>query len=110
MKSKRRTIAVLVDSLSSEYTVQAWQTIKRAATAENVDTMVLMGLRLGAPNVSESTTNRIYELVGPARFDGVIVVSWVLAHYCGVVGISALCRRSAPLPLCSIGLSIEGVP
>ena len=106
----RRTIALLVDSLSSDYAALLQHAIKRAANASDVSVMTFAGLRLNDAEVFESTQNRIYDYVTPARVDGVIIVSALLAHYSGVRGIKELCGKCAPLPLCSVGLQIEDVP
>lgn len=110
MQPRRRTLAVLVDSLTSEYAIKLWQAVQRAANKHGVNTMVFAGLRVGGPSVAEITQSRIYDLVTPATVDGVILISAVLAHYCGKEGIAALAKRYAPLPMCSVGLEIEGVP
>lgn len=110
MSHHRRTIALLVDSMNSEYTVQLWQAVQRAADARKVNTLAFAGLRLGGPSVIEATQNRIYELVNAKLVDGVILVTSVLAHYCGTEGIKALCDSYAPLPLCSVGLEVAGIP
>lgn len=110
MTRERHAIALLVDSLRSEYTALIWQAVKRAATARNVDTIVYAGERIGSPNVSAATQNKIYDLVGHARVDGVIVVSSVLAHFNGSAGIAEMCQTYAPMALCSIGLAVDGVP
>lgn len=106
----RRKIALLVDSVSSDYAALLHRAVQRAANARDVEILTFTGLRVGANELLEATQNRIYELVSPARVDGVIVVSALVAHYCGAVGIAALCRRYAPMPICSIGLTVEGVP
>ena len=107
---KRRAIALLVDSISSDYAALLHRAVQRAANAYDVEVMTFVGLRIGSKDVFEATQNRVYELVTSARVDGVIVVSSLMAHFCGVSGIAELCRRYAPMPLCSIGLAVEGVP
>ncbi|MBN2193298.1 MAG: SpoIIE family protein phosphatase [Polyangiaceae bacterium] len=110
MNRNRYRIGLLVDSLSSEYTALIWRAAMRAATERGVETMTFVGERLGAPRPSEATQNRIYELVSAARVDGAILVSSVLAHNCGEAGIRSMCQRLAPLPTCSVGMAVEGVP
>ncbi len=110
MKPERRSIALLVDSLSADYSMSIWSAVKHAAERNDAEVMAVLGMRVGSPNVTEATRNRIYELVTPSRIDGVIVVSSVIAHYCGATGIAELCRDFAPMPLCSIGLELEKIP
>ena len=107
---KRRAIALLVDSVGSDYAALLHHAVKRASNARNVDVMTFTGLRLNPDNIFEATQNKIFELVSSARVDGVIVVSSVLSHFTGKYGVEALLRRVSPLPVCSVGLEIDGVP
>jgi len=110
MKRSRPRIALLFDSLSSEYAVQLRRAVERSATARNVDLMVVMGQCVGARLASQGAQNRIYELISPECVDGVIVVSGTLGHYCGPEGLLALCKSYAPLPVCSLGVALNGIP
>lgn len=110
MTRQRARIGLLVDTLAAEYTTLVWRAVKRAASARGVDTLTFTGLRIESSVVAEATQNRIYELVGRANVDGVVVLSSVLAHFCGPEGIAALGQRLAPLPLCSVGLEVPGMP
>src|SRR6186713_649132 len=110
MKRTRPRIALLFDTLSSEYAVQLRRAVERSAAARNVDLMVVMGQCVGARLSSQGAQNRIYELLSPDCVDGVIVVSATLGHYSGPEGLLALCRSYAPLPVCSLGVALDGVP
>jgi sigma-B regulation protein RsbU (phosphoserine phosphatase) len=110
LNRQRRTIALLVDSIAAEYTMLLRASAEREASRRNANLMIFTGLRLGAPRAIEATQNKIYELVTPERVDGVIVVSATIAHYCGAEGIEALCDSYSPLPICSVGLRVTGVP
>lgn len=110
MKRPRPRIALLFDSLSSEYAVQLRRAVERSAASRNVDVMVVMGQCIGAKPASQGVQNRVYELLSPECVDGVIVVSGTLGHYSGPEGLLALCRSYAPLAVCSLGVALEGVP
>jgi DNA-binding LacI/PurR family transcriptional regulator/serine phosphatase RsbU (regulator of sigma subunit) len=106
----RRTIALLFDRLSSEYAVHLRRSIERAASQKGVSVLSVVGQLLGDIDASAVTQNQIYELVSPDCVDGVIVVSATMGHYCGQDGLLALCRSYAPLPVCSVGVALPGIP
>lgn len=110
MKRRRTTVALLFDGLVSEYTVSVRRAVERAATANDVSVLVVMGQPIAAPVAAAVTQNHIYELIGAGRVDGVIVCSATLGHYCGTDGLVAFCRSYAPLPVCSIGVELPGIP
>ncbi len=110
MPSPRKTIALLADGYSSEYAIQVRNAVAREAQRRDVNLLSFAGVRLGAPSPIEATQNRLYDWVSTRRVDGIVLVSSTLGHYCGAPGLEALCRRYAPMPMCSIGLALEGVP
>src|SRR5512133_2911794 len=105
----RRRIAFLVNSLDSEYAQALWYAVRRAAAQHNAEVMAFTGMFVGSPDPSQATRNHVYGLVSPLRVDGVVIVSSLIAHHCGVEGIADLCRRYAPMPVCSIGLEVPGI-
>ncbi|HLV67342.1 MAG TPA: substrate-binding domain-containing protein, partial [Polyangiaceae bacterium] len=110
MKRRRTTVALLFDSLVSEYTVSLRRAVERAATANDVSVLVVMGQAVADPVAAAVTQNQIYELIGAKRVDGVIVCSATVGHYCGTNGLVEFCRAYAPLPVCSIGVDLPGIP
>ncbi len=110
MKRERRAVALVIDSLSSEYSVYVRRAVERAASARGVDVLTVVGQRFSAPTVIESTQNALYDLVGPETVDGIIVVSSTVGHYVGREGVEQWCRKYAPLPVCSIGVALDRIP
>lgn len=106
----RPTIAVLFDNLSSEYAVHLRRSLERAAARRGVRILVVTGQPIGAPEAVLVTQNQIYEVISKSRVDGVIVVSATIGHYAGLEGLAAFCRGYAPLPVCSLGVEVPGVP
>lgn len=108
--TRRRTIALLFDNLVSEYAVHLRRSVQRAASLRDVSVLAVPGQTLGSPDAAAVTQNQIYELINKDCVDGVIVVSSTMGHHCGNAGLTALCRGYAPLPVCSIGVELPGVP
>lgn len=110
MKQRRTTIALLFDNLISEYAVQLRRAVERAASLRDTTVLAIPGAPLGHPDAAAVTQNQIFELLSKDCVDGVIVVSSTMGHYCGVEGLTGLCRGYMPLPVCSVGVELPGVP
>jgi DNA-binding LacI/PurR family transcriptional regulator/serine phosphatase RsbU (regulator of sigma subunit) len=111
MNEHRPTIGVLLDYLGGEYQTALRKAMDRVALERDVNLVYVLGQRLGTPNnAAASARNIIYDLVGPAVVDGMIVVSSTVGNHCGPEGIRRYCQRYAPMPVCSIGLAVAGVP
>ncbi|WP_437774558.1 SpoIIE family protein phosphatase [Sorangium sp. So ce1097] len=110
MTKKRRTIALLIDYMRGEFQSAVRVGVERAAEAHDVDLVFAVGEILAGPASSEAVQKSIYRLVGAGAVDGVVVASGSLSNYLGVEELQRFCRSFAPVPLCSIGLVVEGVP
>ncbi|WP_437774815.1 SpoIIE family protein phosphatase [Sorangium sp. So ce1097] len=110
MTTKRRTIALLMDYVRGEYQSEVRFGVERAAEAHDVNLLVAFGETLALSGASGSAQNSIYHLIGSETVDGVIVASATLCHHVGIDGMRRFCRSYAPLPVCSLGMAIEGVP
>lgn len=107
---RRRRIALLLNDLSSVYQARFLSAIEKAAARYDLNLLTVLGRELGHPTPHERTQNVLYEWLGPESIDGVIVLSAAMANHCGTEGLVELCRRLEPLPACSIGLALPGVP
>ncbi|WP_437949917.1 SpoIIE family protein phosphatase [Sorangium sp. So ce296] len=108
--TKRRTIALVMDYLRGEYQSAMRVAIERAAEAHDVNLVIAVGEVLTGHSPSEVAQRTIYHLVGPEAVDGVVIASPTLGNYVGVEGVQRFCDYYAPLPVCSIGIPIPGVP
>ncbi|WP_437730168.1 SpoIIE family protein phosphatase [Sorangium sp. So ce1335] len=110
MTKKRRTIALLMDYMRGEFQSSVRIGVERAAEAHDVHLIFAVGEILAGDASSEAVQNSIYRLVAAEAVDGVVVASGTLCNYLGVEELRRFCRSFAPVPLCSIGLALEGVP
>ncbi|WP_437730457.1 SpoIIE family protein phosphatase [Sorangium sp. So ce1335] len=110
MTTKRRTIALLMDYVRGEYQSEVRFGVERAAETHDVNLLVAFGETLDVPGNAASAQNSIYHLIGSETVDGIIVASTTLCHHVGIEGMQRFCRSYAPLPVCSVGMAIEGVP
>lgn len=106
----RPSIGLLVDWLEDEYQNQIFRGVHAAALARDATLMCLCGGILDAPNQSGRERNFVYDLVTPAAFDGLIVMSGSLSNHVGTERTAVRLRRFAPIPMCSIGIRLEGMP
>ena len=69
-----------------------------------------MGWALDDPSPQSAHHNSVYKLLTSDCVDGIIVLSPGLACATGQAAIERLCESYRPLPLCSLGMTIPGVP
>jgi signal transduction histidine kinase/DNA-binding LacI/PurR family transcriptional regulator/ActR/RegA family two-component response regulator len=72
--------------------------------------LVVAGYAPDDPRPEYAAHSAIYDLVGPASADGVILVTPGLATHGGLSTVVALCEQCRPLPICSLGMLVPGVP
>lgn len=111
--NKRKTVAVLADYMNlfaGGFEVEFRQHFEREARALDLNLMFVYGRSLEHPDPGCAVHNRIYDLLGPRRIDGVIALSSSITSYCGIDGAESLFQRYAALARCSVGLSVPGVP
>ena len=110
---KRNTIAVLVDHLDDlgwGYETQLRAGFEQACRLQDLNLIFVVGRQLEAPDPRSSIHNAIYHHIHPDSLQGAVLVASGLATYCGVGGVERLCEQLRPLPLCSVGVPIPGIP
>lgn len=110
MTPPRRTIAVLADTLAGEYQTDVRSAIERAAAERDTNILFVTGQQIAALSTDFLANNTIYDLVTPRCCDGIIALSGTLGHRAGVEGTLEFLKSYAPLPVCSIGVDIPGIP
>lgn len=96
----RRTIGVVIDNLVDGYQRILFDSITRTAREQDVNVVAFVGGPLPSPH---------YDLIGTNRVDALILSGATLAHKVGASGLAEFCRRFNGLPICSIGISVEGL-
>ncbi|AUX41226.1 phosphoserine phosphatase [Sorangium cellulosum] len=110
MTAKRRTIALLTDYLSGEYQSEVCFGVERAAKLHDVNLVIAFGETHARPGYSLVVSNSIYPLIRAETVDAVVVVSSALTNHLGIEGTYAFCRSYAAVPMCSVGLAMDGIP
>ncbi|WP_437274920.1 SpoIIE family protein phosphatase [Sorangium sp. So ce375] len=107
---KRRTIALVMDYVRGEYQSAVRIGVERAAEAHDVNLVIAVGETLSAHGPSEAAQNSIYRLVSAEAVDGIVIASATLCNFVGAEGVQRFCQGYAPMPMCSIGIPLEGIP
>ncbi|WP_437801357.1 SpoIIE family protein phosphatase [Sorangium sp. So ce693] len=110
MAAKRHTIALLTDYLCGEYQSEARFGVERAAEAHGVNLIVAFGETRARQGYTLDARGGIYSLIGATTVDGAVIMSSALTNYVGSEGAHEFCRAFAPLPVCSVGLALDGIP
>ncbi|WP_437617116.1 SpoIIE family protein phosphatase [Sorangium sp. So ce834] len=111
MPAKRPTIALLTDYLCGEYQSEARFGVERAAEAHDVNLVIAFEETRARRGYSLlDARGSIYSFVGAATVDGAVIMSSALTNPLGADGMHEFCRSYAPLPVCSVGVALEGIP
>lgn len=104
----RQRYAVLVDSLDDEHELSVVHGALAAARELDARVVVVPGGTVGAPDPRLSTNNFAFDLVGPASALGALVLSSALGNEIGPSKLAAWLTRFEGLPVCCMGVPIEG--
>jgi DNA-binding LacI/PurR family transcriptional regulator len=103
-------IALLLDSFDAAYQAALVRFARRACERRGLGLVVFPGGVIGGKSFAADQRNHIYDLISTARFDGIIVLSGTMTREVGLDSVGDFCRRYLPLPLCSIGSRLPGIP
>jgi DNA-binding LacI/PurR family transcriptional regulator/signal transduction histidine kinase len=111
--AKPLTIAVLIDNANffeGCYEASLRQSLDAKCRQCGYNLLLVYGGALDPPSPAGSAGNAIYRALRPGTFDGIIVVSSMLAAFCGPEPVARLVQGYQPTSLCSVGLALPGVP
>ena len=112
-ESARLTIAVLIDNANffeGCYEANLREALDAKCRQDGHNLLLLYGGALDAPGPMGAADNTLFRALSPGSFDGIIVVSSMLAAFCGPDPVARLLESYRPASLCSIGLALPGVP
>lgn len=111
--ARRKTVAVLADYMNlfaGGFEVEFRERFERIALELDLNLLFAYGRAIAHPNPGYAAHNRIYDLLGPRRIDGLIALSSSITSYCGAAGAQSFFERYRSLACCSIGMAVAGVP
>lgn len=103
-------VGLLIDSLEDDYHSSILRGAVDAVKDRSANLLCFAGGSLGAAEGEGGERNGVFGLAGPASVDGLIVMSGAIGNRVGVSGLQAYCGRFRPLPMCSVGVRLEGAP
>jgi phosphoserine phosphatase RsbU/P len=107
---RMRRVGLLVDWLENEYQNKVLAGVDAEAQANGVSLFCLTGGVLLSPYRFGARRNFLYDLAGPACVDGLVLMSGTLSNYVGPSKLARYCERYRPMPMCSIGVALAGIP
>lgn len=105
-----RVMGLLESQLDRGFHRAALRSIAAAARATGANLVCFDGGVLAADGGSTSMPNVLYDLVGPANVDGLIIWASALDWELTAEQTEAFCRRFAPLPVVTVGRVFDGIP
>lgn len=100
----------MADYLICSYQVAFVQAVEQATKALGISLLTFAGRRLGESKPDWATQSRIYELISPDSVDAIIMLSGPVGMHIGAQKLANFCRRYQPLPICSAGFALPGIP
>jgi DNA-binding LacI/PurR family transcriptional regulator/signal transduction histidine kinase/CheY-like chemotaxis protein len=110
---RRLNIAVLVDNpnfLDGCYEASLREALDAKCRQAGHNLLLLYGGPLDSRGPAGAADNAIFHALRPNSFDGIIVVSSMLAAFCGPDPVARLVESYRPACVCSVGLALPGVP
>jgi sigma-B regulation protein RsbU (phosphoserine phosphatase) len=102
------TIGVLTDCLEDGYHGAVLNGIAAIAREREMNVLCVVGGALAPDDRELAAHNRIFERIGAACVDGVVVLAGALGNRVGPDGVRAMLRSCAGLPTVSIAMALEG--
>jgi len=106
----RPTIGLLVDRIEDSYQNELFLELARATCDRDANLIVLAGEALGADWKRPTPANRIYELGMGEALDALVVSAGTLEKHVGSLELARFLGRFRPLPMCSVGVALPGIP
>ena len=106
----RRVIGLLESQLDRGFHRAALLGVSAAARAAGADLVSFDGGVVAREASSAAMPNVLYDLVGPANVDGLIIWASALDWELSAEQMETFCRRFAPLPVVTVGRLFEGLP
>lgn len=108
--TERPRFGLLVDWLDDEYQRNVLTGVEDAARRLGVDLVVVAGGVLRSPHRSGAHRNFVFDLVGQHNVAGLIILAGTIGNHVGMDELGRYCERYQPLPMCSVGIALPGMP
>jgi len=110
-RPRRKTIAVLIDFIDQTtdgYESDLRRGFEKRCRACDVNLLMVVGRALN--DAVNPHHNDVYEELTADCVDGLVLVSAGLSFYLGIDEFLSWCRRFGEKALCSVGMSVPGIP
>jgi DNA-binding LacI/PurR family transcriptional regulator/serine phosphatase RsbU (regulator of sigma subunit) len=107
---RRPTFGILVDWLENEYQNTVLVGLEETARAKGADLLCFAGGELRGVGTHGGVRNFVFDLAGPHTVDGVVLLGGTIGNAIGAAELERYCERFRPLPLCTIGIELPGIP
>jgi DNA-binding LacI/PurR family transcriptional regulator len=96
--------------MGDQYQAAVMRGLADTAADAGVRLLCFVGGQVPLDPARRGGRHRVYDLCGPRNVDGVVTLSSTLLHDVGKAALTRYFERYRPLPLCSIGVGLEGIP
>ncbi|MEN9577807.1 MAG: hypothetical protein RJA70_816 [Pseudomonadota bacterium] len=100
--------ALLVESLDDEHEVAVIRGVVAGAREAGATVLCVAGGMVDDPDPDRRARNAVFDLVVPAGVQGIVVMSSAIGTAQGVEALSQWLGRYSALPVCCVGIPVEG--
>jgi DNA-binding LacI/PurR family transcriptional regulator len=101
-----RRVLILIDSIESDYQIDAISGVLRATRASNVNLAIVTGGWLGTRQ-HPAPRNFIYDFIPEASVDGIVVMAGSVSNHCGIEHFRAWLQKFQ-VPVVCMGIEVPG--
>lgn len=105
-----RSLGLLADWFDEPYQQTILNTAEHAVLQRGSSLLAFAGGIVGSSNRGSVHRHRIFDWLGSSNIDGAILLAGTMVNQLGAEALDQLLQRLKGVPLCSIGVELQGVP
>ncbi|MBI9098078.1 MAG: substrate-binding domain-containing protein [Spirochaetaceae bacterium] len=109
-KKRILRIAILVCEVETGYPELVWKSLKHYAEKHHINLSFFVGSAIESPQSNEWQQNVIYDQINPRLFDGLILLSGVIAKWIDLEKYQKFLTRFGRIPKVSLSLKLKNIP
>lgn len=106
--TQRKVYALLVESLDDEHEVSVIRGVINGAREVGATVLCVAGAAVDDPDPDRRARNLAFDLISPSNCQGAMVVTSAIGLAQGVESLKPWMARFDPLPVCCVGIPIDG--
>ncbi len=107
---ERPTLGLIITDIYSAWAIPQWLGVQDGAKEHDVNLFCFAGGSLRSPFWFHAQNNIVYDLISPARLDGIILWRAGFDNYVSQEDVLEFCAKYYPIPIVSVENALPGFP